>query len=116
MRNDSNSIHRRAALLCALLTAVIGTAIAFADESAPPPGPASSPAPAQTPAPAPSAPAAPAASKPADKAASKPAAKPAGKSDADDDEGSDYEKNAAKRFTPTERTPADKNVSFPVDI
>ena len=108
MRNDSNSIHRRAALLCALLTAVIGTAIAFADESPPPPGPASSPAPAQTPAPAPSAPAAP--------AASKPAAKPAGKSDADDDEGSDYEKNAAKRFTPTERTPADKNVSFPVDI
>ena len=57
-----------------------------------------------------------AASKPADKAASKPAAKPAGKSDADDDEGGDYEKNAAKRFTPTERTPADKNVSFPVDI
>lgn len=35
---------------------------------------------------------------------------------ATDDEGSDYEKNAARRFTPTERTPADKNISFPVDI
>jgi hypothetical protein len=47
----------------------------------------------------------------------KPAVKPADSTkNSDDDEGADYDKNAAKRFTPTERTPADRNVSFPVDI
>jgi hypothetical protein len=107
MRNDSNRMLWHAALL----TLIVGSAAAIADDTAPQPAPASSPAPAQTPAPA-----APTAAKPADKAAAKPAAQPAGKSDAGDDEGADYEKNAAKRFTPTERTPADKNVSFPVDI
>jgi hypothetical protein len=43
-------------------------------------------------------------------------APPQKKTGTDDDEGADYEKNATKRFTPTERTPADRNVSFPVDI
>lgn len=32
------------------------------------------------------------------------------------DQDDDYDKNATKRFTPSERTPADRNVSFPVDI
>ena len=112
MRNDGNRILWHAALL----VLIVGTAAAVADDTAPQPAPASSPAPAQTPAPAPAAPAAPKAAKPADKTAAPPAAKPGGKSDAGDDEGAEYEKNAAKRFTPTERTPADKNVSFPVDI
>ncbi len=66
------------------------------------------PAPAATPSPTQTAPAAPpAAQKPA--TAAKPTPNPV-------DESGDYEKNAAKRFTPSERTPADKNVSFPVDI
>ncbi len=101
MRNDGNRTPRPAALLPALLTlvigSVIGTTTAGADDSAPQPAPA-----------------APTASAPADKAAAKPAAKPVDGND--DDQGADYEKNAARRFTPTERTPADKNVSFPVDI
>jgi cytoskeletal protein RodZ len=53
------------------------------------------------------------AQKPAAPATNAPAQKKTG---TDDDEGADYEKNATKRFTPTERTPADRNVSFPVDI
>ena len=32
------------------------------------------------------------------------------------DQDDDYDRNATKRFTPSERTPADRNVSFPVDI
>ena len=72
---------------------------------------ADDPAPASAPAPKPDA------SKPNTKAPAKPATTPAAKpADAGDDESGDYEKNAAKRFTPTERTPADRNVSFPVDI
>lgn len=66
------------------------------------------PAPAATPSPAPTAPATPPAAQKPDTTA-KPAPNPV-------DESGDYEKNAAKRFTPSERTPADKNVSFPVDI
>lgn len=99
MRNDDNRIHWHAAL--AILIA--GAAVAVADDTPPQPAPSTA-APAET-----------APAQPAEKAAAKPA-KPAGKNDVDDDEGAAYEKNAAKRFTPTERTPADKNVSFPVDI
>jgi hypothetical protein len=65
------------------------------------------PAPAATPT-TQTAPATPPAAQKPDTAA-KPAPNPV-------DESGDYEKNAAKRFTPSERTPADKNVSFPVDI
>ena len=38
------------------------------------------------------------------------------KGEQDTDDSGDYDKNATKRFTPSERTPADRNVSFPVDI
>ncbi|HZF15876.1 MAG TPA: hypothetical protein VE046_08065 [Steroidobacteraceae bacterium] len=93
----------RLALMAGLFIAVGAVA---EDDKAPAPAATPAPAPATQPA-TPAQPAAPAAKKPDT------AAKPASQ---DDDEGADYDKNAAKRFTPSERTPADKNVSFPVDI
>ena len=93
MRNSKSHASSRWHAVLAVLTLALG-ARALADDPSPP---------------APATPAkkveAPSATPP-----------PANKSDTDDDEGADYEKNAARRFTPTERTPADRNVSFPVDI
>ena len=98
MRNSDGRARWTAALARLVLVSSVGAAaIALADDRSQPAAPATN-------APAP---------KPATPAANAPAEKKAG---ADDDEGADYEKNASKRFTPTERTPADRNVSFPVDI
>ena len=88
----------RLALMLGLFVAL--GAIAEDDQNPAPPPPQASAPPANPPT------APPAAKKP-DPSAD--AAKPM-------DEDDDYEKDATKRFTPSERTPADRNVSFPVDI
>jgi hypothetical protein len=66
----------------------------------------------KNPAPAPPPPAQPANETPPAAKTTNPSADDANPVDQDDD----YDKNATKRFTPSERTPADRNVSFPVDI
>jgi hypothetical protein len=105
MRNETRARARHAALARGLLAFIVGAASgALAEDTTPP----VQPAPAQT---------APTPTEPTKEPAGKPASAPATTQGADgDDQGADYEKNAAKRFTPTERTPADRNVSFPVDI
>jgi len=104
MRNSQRGFGWTGLVLRLTLMAAAAMAVALADDE-------TQPAPA-TPTQATPAPAAPVpAKKPAtDK---KPAAD---KSDQNPDDSGDYEKNAAKRFIPSERTPADRNVSFPVDI
>jgi hypothetical protein len=99
-------------LLVFLAMASVGAvAIVRADDPAPPGAPAPKGEAPKADAPKPANPK-PAAKPPASNA-TQPAANPA---DSGDVEGPDYDKNATKRFAPTERTPADRNVSFPVDI
>jgi hypothetical protein len=109
MRNSQHGFGWAGLLARLALMAAAAMAVALADdETQPAPAPSTQATPA---------PAAPAPTPATTGAASAPAKKPAtGKSDQNSDDSGDYEKNAAKRFIPTERTPADRNVSFPVDI
>ena len=92
--------------LLARLALMLGLFVALGaiaeDDKNPTPPPQQAPAPPANP---------PATPPPATKKAD-PSAADANPVEPDDD----YDKNATKRFTPSERTPADRNVSFPVDI